>query len=85
MRNPKILVVDAPSYANCVARVIPGLGRLPARDSRGELTVVATDCGDVLVVPTRCIATPQAAAYVEHWATLTGRSVADIHIPEALR
>jgi hypothetical protein len=88
MRNPKILVVDAPDCANHVARVIPGLNRIPAIDGRGELALVVADpdMGEIArLVPTRCIATPQAAAYAEHWATLTGRSVADIYIPEALR
>lgn len=88
MRSPRILVLDAPNYETFVARVIPGLGHIPARDDRGELAVVFADpdLGEpARAVPSRCVSSPQAVSYAEGWMTLTGRPLADIYIPESLR
>lgn len=37
------------------AKVIPGLGSIPAVDGRGELAVVTFGEGELTVVPARCV------------------------------
>lgn len=44
-------IIGAPGFDNFKATVVPGLGRIPGLDSRGDLTVVVTEAGEALVVP----------------------------------
>ncbi|HKZ21136.1 MAG TPA: hypothetical protein VJQ57_13630 [Acidimicrobiia bacterium] len=51
-------IVRAPGYADHFkAKVIPGLGNVPARDGREELAVVTFGEGELAVVPARCVVT----------------------------
>lgn len=47
----RVTVTNAPGFDDFEATVIPGLGRIPARDGRGDLAVVADGDGEVFVVP----------------------------------
>lgn len=79
MRSPEILVIgtDRPTY---VARVVPGLDSMP------NGTAVVVDESDFCrIVPVGCLSHPQAVHYARHWAVQTGRSVAEVYIPESLR
>lgn len=80
-----VVVYKARGYVDrYLAKVIPGLHRFPAVDGRGDLTVLTTEAGDILVVPSRNVFTPEGLRYAEEWSTKTGRSVFDVYIPEAL-
>lgn len=49
-------IVGAPGYIeHFKAKVIPGLGDIPARDSRGSLAVITWGDGELAVVPARCV------------------------------
>lgn len=52
----EVTVVRAPSYPDHFrAKLIPGLGDIPAKDSRGNLAVITWGDGEIGVVPARCI------------------------------
>lgn len=49
-------IVRAPGYPeHFKAKVVPGLENIPARDGRGELTVITWGDDEVAVVPARCV------------------------------
>lgn len=49
-------IVRAPGHPEHLkAKVIPGLGKVPARDGRGELAVITWGDGELAVVPSRCV------------------------------
>lgn len=49
-------IVRAPGYAEHFrAKVIPGLGNIPARDDRGSLAVITFGDREIAVVPAHCV------------------------------
>lgn len=49
-------IVGAPGYAeHFKAKVIPGLGDIPAKDRRGNLAVITWGDGELAFVPARCV------------------------------
>ena len=53
--SDKVKVSGVPGYADFQATVIPGLGQIQGVDGRGDLAVVSTEEGELLVVPSRCV------------------------------
>jgi hypothetical protein len=54
----EITVVGAPGYLEHFrAKLIPGLGDMPARDDRGNLAVITYGDGELTVVPSSCVVT----------------------------
>lgn len=52
----EVTVVGAPGYVeHFKAKVIPGLGNIPARGSRGNLAVITWGDGELAAVPANCV------------------------------
>lgn len=81
----KLIVHNAPGFADFKATMIPGLGENPAVDSRGPLAVVSDESGELFVVPSSSVFTREGLAYAREWSAKTGRSVSQVYIPVALR
>lgn len=64
------------------ATLIPGLHKISSRDE--VVSVVSTEAGEVLAVPSRNVFTPEGLAYAEEWATLQGKTIYDVRVPDAL-
>lgn len=80
----KVTVHGAPGYDRFDASVVPGLHKVTDVDSRGPLTVVADSAGELHVIPSRNVFTPEGLRYAEEWSVKAGRSVTEVYIPEAL-
>ena len=65
------------------ATLIPGLHRIPSAAGT-EQSVVSTEAGEVLAVPSRNVFTPEGLRYAEEWATQTHKTIYDIRVPDAL-
>lgn len=69
--------------------IVDGLERVGSSD-QGPLTVIVTEAGDFLAIPSKHIEvidssdSPDAAAYREEWAVKSGRNPRDVYVPEAL-
>lgn len=64
------------------ATLIPGLHKISSRDE--AVSVVSTEAGEVLAVPSRNVFTPEGLRYADEWATQTHKSIYDIRVPDAL-
>lgn len=65
------------------AVLTPGLHEITL--SSGEaFSVITTEAGEVLAVPSRNVFTPDGLAYAKEWATLQHKSIYDIYVPDAL-
>lgn len=81
-----VIVFRAPGHEDEFrATLVPGLHEIVAVDSRGPLTVVADAEGDVFVIPSRHVFTPEGLQYAQEWATKCHLTVFDVRIPDALR
>lgn len=64
------------------ATLIPGLHKISSRSE--VVSVVSTEAGEVLAVPSRNVFTPEGLRYAQEWATQTHKSIYDIRVPDAL-
>lgn len=80
----KLVIVEHKGFPQRFkATLIPGLHKV---DQPGEdpVTVISTEAGDVIAVPSRYVFTPEGLRYAEDWATQTHKSIFDIRVPDAL-
>lgn len=66
------------------ATLIPGLHKVSSPPGAEPVSVVSTEAGEVLAVQSRHVFTPEGLAYAEEWATLQGKTIYDVRVPDAL-
>lgn len=94
----KVEIVGAPGYVDGFkATLVPGLDKVQVSDDAPVVSVVVTDAGETLAIPSEFVhdlnqtisAEPRSAVnaelYTDEWVAKTGRARSDIYIPEALR
>lgn len=82
MAQPVIVTPHAGYPEQFRATLIPGLHKI---SSRGELvSVVSTEAGEVLAVPSRNVFTPEGLRYAREWATKGHSTIYDVRVPDAL-
>lgn len=82
MAQPVVVTPHAGHPEQFKATLIPGLHKI---SSHGEaVSVVSTEAGEVLAVPSRNVFTPEGLRYAEEWATLQGKTIHDVRVPDAL-
>lgn len=70
-----VKIVGAPGYVEEFRAVlIPGLHEVPAVDDRGPVSVISTEAGELLVVPSRFVEfVPGPGVIFEGWPSGAGR------------
>lgn len=94
----KVEITGAPGYVDGFkATLVPGLDHVQVSANAPEVSVVVTDAGETLAIPSEFVhdlnqpleAEPREALnaelYADEWVAKTGRARSDIYIPEALR
>ena len=81
----QVIIADHPGYVERYkATVIPGLHEIQCAQDVEPSTVVTTEAGEILVVRSRHVFTPEGLRYAEEWATLQHKSIFDVRVPDAL-
>lgn len=84
----KVEIVGAPGYVDGFkATLVPGLDEFQAGPDAPKVSVVVTDAGETLAIPSEFVhdLNQNAELYRNEWEAKTGRARSDIYIPEALR